>query len=368
MARTLFKLTVALSLCVLGVISTAYAQEERDLNAEQVRAYHAGQARPGSLSIVTLLDRADATYGVGETLRMAVKTNEDAYITVFNVGASGKVTQLFPNSFQSDNHTRAGETLEVPSAASDSRIKITGPVGIELIKVIATSKPVTIIPDAHFQSGGGLFRSLAEGSDGFDRDLAIVSANQPPEVKVAIVHQLIKTVPARTGAAASSQGLVVPTVGTLALAAPAATGGSQRFPLLLAVDKQSYRSGESVTMAVTPLKSCYLTVIGIDNAGHARRIFPSTALPSQQLTGMQTVMLSGGSAPQTIVAGKPGKEMIKAVCTAEPREALASLPVRAATEELPSDEQVAVERDLTVVPSRPAGSVGYAEVDFGITR
>lgn len=368
MVRNLFKLATLLSITAFCMASPGHAQEERNLSLDQDRGYHAGLARPGSLVINALLDHGDATYGVGETLRMAVKSNEDAYITVFNIGASGKVVQLFPNSFQPDNRIRAGQVIEVPSAASESRIKVTGPVGFELIKIIATSKPVAVVPDGHFQTSGGLFRTLNDGTDGLDRDLQVVSANQPDDFKVAMIHQVIKTVPARPGVTVTSTGLVIPTLGVLVAAAPPASpDSSQRFPLLLAVDKPSYRAGETITMAVTPLKSCYLTVIGTDNAGRTRRIYPSTALPAQQIAGMQTLLLSGGNAPQTIVAGKPGKETIRAVCTTEPRGG--TLPVRAATDDLPDDEKQAVERDLTVVSSRPAaGPAGYTELNFGITR
>jgi hypothetical protein len=366
MAQNFLKLISVLSIQILCGVSAVHAQEERNLSTEQVRAYHSGQARPGSLSVAMLLDHANATYGLGETLRMAVKSNEDAYVTVFNVGASGKITQLFPNSYQADNHVSAGQVIEIPSTASESRIKVTGPAGFELIKVVATSKPVAVIPDAHFQSSGGLFRSLSDGPEGLDRDLQVISANPADDLKVSIVHQVIKTVQARPQGAADDGVLVVPTVGVLTVAATPASASGQRFPLLLAVDKPSYRTGEPVVMAITPLKSCYLTVIGTDNAGRTRRIYPSNALPAQQLAGLQTVMLSGGPAPQTIVAGKPGKEVIRAVCTTEPRAG--TLPVRAAMDEIPAEEKDAFERDLAVVPNRPASSVGYAELDFGVIK
>ena len=367
MVRSLLKFVAVLSLCTVCAAPLARAQEERDLSAEQARAYQAGKPKPGSLSIMTLLDRADATYALGETLRMAVKSNEDAYVTVFNIGASGKVTQLFPNGYQTNNRIKAGETLEVPSKSSESRIKVTGPVGIELIKVVATSKPVTVIPDGHFQSGGGLFKTLTDGSD-LDRDLQVVSADQPGDFKVATAHQVIKTIQSRPGGATAPAGgaLVIPTVGVLVPAQPAASEAPQRFPLLLAVDKPSYRSGETITMAVTAMKPCYLTVVGTDAAGRSRRLYPTAALPSKQIAGMQTLMLSGGNAPQTLVAGKPGKETVRAVCTTEARQG--ALPVRSDSDELSAEEKQAFERDLTVVPNRPAGSIGYTEVSFGIVK
>jgi hypothetical protein len=368
MVPNYLKLAAALSLCICSIpLAQAQEQDERYLSTDQRRAYHAGRPQPGTLTITTLLDRSDATYAVGETLRLAVKTNEDAYITVFNVGASGKVTQLFPNGYQTNNRVRAGDTVEVPSASSESRIKVTGPAGAELIKVVATSKAVTVIPDAHYQSGGGLFRTLTDGSEGLDRDLQVVSANQPADFKVATAHQMIKTVQTRPGGTVSAAGtLVVPTVGVLVAAQPTASASDQRFPLLLAVDKPSYRTGEVVTMVVTALKPCYLTVVGTDAAGRTRRIFPSVALPAQQISGMQTLMLSGGTAPQTLIAGKPGKETVRAVCTTEQREG--ALPVRAATDELSSEEKQIFDRDLTVVSNRPAGNVGFTELNFGVIK
>lgn len=367
MVRSLLKFVAVLSLCTVCAVPLARAQEERDLSEEQARAFLAGKPKPGSLSIMTLLDRADATYALGETLRLAVKSNEDAYVTVFNIGASGKVTQLFPNGYQSNNRIKAGETLEVPSKSSESRIKVTGPVGIELIKVVATSKPVTVIPDGHFQTGGGLFRTLTDSSD-LDRDLQVVSANQPNDFKVATAHQVIKTIQSRPGGVAASAGgaLIIPTVGVLLPAKPVAPDSAQRFPLLLAADKLSYRSGETITMAVMALKPCYLTVISTDVAGRTRRIYPTAALPTKQISGMETLMLSGGNAPQTLVAGKPGKETVRAVCTTEAREG--GLPVRSDSDEVSAEEKQAFERDLTVVPNKPAGSLGYTEISFGVVN
>jgi len=338
----------------LSLANPATQADETDLNAEQIRVFRAGKPRPGSLQILTLLDRADATYGIGETLRLAVKSNEAAYITVFSVGASGRTTQLFPNGYESNNHIRAGQTLEIPSAASETRIKVTGPVGRELIKVIATSKPVKVVPEAHYDSSTGLFRTLAAGAEELDRDLEVVSANPPGDLKLAIINQVIRTVPARLTAASSEPGVASDTMS-------GDTAG--RFPLLLAVDKQSYHVGEPITMTVTPMQSCYLTVIATDNSGRSRRIFPSTAMPSRQVTGRETLVLSGSGAPQTFTALRPGHGTVRAVCTTEARTA--NFRVRAVTEDLSEEEKEQALRDLAVVPAQPA-RLGIAEVSFGI--
>ena len=54
----------------------------RDLSVEQATAFHAGTPAPGSLRISTWVDRHDLTYARGDAVRIFVKTNEDAYVTL----------------------------------------------------------------------------------------------------------------------------------------------------------------------------------------------------------------------------------------------------------------------------------------------
>lgn len=339
---------------VIGCAVPAQAQTVRDLSPEQTQVFNASQVNPNSLSILALLDRANATYGVGDIVRLAVKSNEDAYVTVFNIGASGKVTQLFPNAFQTENRIKAGETLEIPSQASGTQIKVSGPVGAELIKVIATSKPVTIIPDKHFQAGTGLFRSLEGGANALNRDLAVITEKPPADTRVAVVNQVIKTVPTQAGG-------TVP-VGTLVVPSPAQ---AQPLPLLLATDKRSYKVGEPLTIGVTALRPCHLAVYGSDQGGRTRLLYPTSLLPVSAVAAMQTVMVSGGPSPQNVIATAPGTDTITAICTAEQRPT--SLVIRTAADVLGDDEKTAFERELAAVPARPADTTGFAQAVVTIT-
>ncbi|MFL9827703.1 DUF4384 domain-containing protein [Rhodoplanes sp. SY1] len=358
----------ALSLMAAGGAGEVRAQTVRDLSVEQNQAYQIGQVTPGSLSVITLLDRPDATYALGESVRLAVKTSDDAYLTVFSIGASGKVTQLFPNATQPSNRVKAGETVEIPPGGSGTRIKVTGPVGAELIKVIATSKPVTLIPDGRFVANNGFFRSLEGGVADFKRDLEVVTRNPRPDTKIAIVNQVIKTVPART--AAAGQGVViVPAPAAVPASAPVfpVLGASaQTFPLLLATDKTTYRTGERVTIAVTSLQACHLRVLQVDGSGQARQLFPTSALPSAQVGALQTTMISGGPAPQTVLANAAGPGTLMALCTTEP-PATPIVVVKSIADVLGTDERSSFDRDLAVVSSRPAGTVGFAQVSFTVT-
>ena len=83
----LFHLTATLGLALVTT-SAVHAQDSmlRELSVEQASALQAGTATPGSLRVSAWVDRHDLTYAIGDTVRIFVKSNEDAYVTVVNVG------------------------------------------------------------------------------------------------------------------------------------------------------------------------------------------------------------------------------------------------------------------------------------------
>lgn len=351
--------TIALAaLAFAAVVAPAGAQTARDLTPQQNQVFESAQPKPSSLAILTLLDRANATYGLGEVVRLAVKSNEDAFVTVLNIGPTGRVTRLFPNAFQTDNRIKAGETLEIPSSASGTQIKVSGPVGAELIKVIATSRPMTVIAESHFAGGAGVFRSLEGGVEALNRDLAVAVANPPPETRIAVANQIIKTVASAPPQVFGGGVFVVPTP-TSGAVLPVVGAPGATFPLLLATDKRSYKVGERLTIAVTPLRPCHLSVYSADQAGKVRLLFPSAAMPTAAVNGLQTVMISGGPAPQNVVATGPGAETLTAICTSEPRPV--ALIAKSASDYLSAEDKAGFDRDLAVVPTRPADTTGFAQ-------
>ena len=88
----------------------AFAQEPalRDLSVEQTTAAQIVAPHPGALSTTVFADRADATYAVGETVKLTLNAAQDSYVTVLDIGPTGRVTQLFPNAYQADNKAPRG--------------------------------------------------------------------------------------------------------------------------------------------------------------------------------------------------------------------------------------------------------------------
>lgn len=159
----------------------------RSLTVEQTAIYDVG---PGSvadtptqgddaLRVVAWVDRADYTYATGEPVRIYVETNKDAYVTVLNVDPAGRTTQLFPNPYQPNNFVRANQAMEVPDPASRSRIVVTGNVGDELLKVVASTNAVSLF-EARQLNDAGPFRVVRTQARQTARSLSVVMDGQPP--------------------------------------------------------------------------------------------------------------------------------------------------------------------------------------------
>jgi hypothetical protein len=378
--------TLFAALAMAGTLASAAAAEDaalRDLNVEQNTVAQAGASRPGSLRMTTWFDRADMTYAQGEAVRIFVQTNEDAYVTVFNVGPSGQAIQLFPNAFQASNFVRANVPVEIP--AGNARITVNGPFGAELVKIIASDRPLTIVADKELDGKGGAFRTLTGGAGALTRNLEVTSAAAQAN-RIVIANRGIRTVPVRT-AALGEAATMLPVVssggshGGVALMAGAPGGSAATvgagvaplpkqnpFPLLVATDKPVYRVGERVTLAVTTMQPCYLTVFDVNAAGQARVIFPNQQTRNNAIAAAQTVLVSGGASPTAIEARAPvGAGAVVAVCSSESAP-VSSVKVADNSAMVFADAGSLdiLNRDLAVVANRPSGSTAMAVVALTI--
>jgi hypothetical protein len=374
--------TLFTALAMVGALASSAAAQDaalRDLNVEQSNVAQAGTSRPGSLRMSTWFDRSDLTYAQGESVRIFVQTSEDAYVTVFNVGPSGQAIQLFPNAFQTSNFVRANVPMEIPS--NNARIAVNGPFGAELVKVVASDKPLTIVAENQLDHRGGVFRTLSGGAGALQRNLEVTSA-APQDHRIVVVNRGIRTVATRTAAMGQAAPTapaapVVPVVPVAAPPAGPAAGGSvaglaslsakNPFPLLIATDKPAYRVGERVTLAVTTLQPCFLTVLDVNAAGQARVIFPNQHNRNHQLTAAQTVLVSGGAAAASLEARAPaGAGAVVAVCSTDASPVLSAKTVDGGMVLADAGTIDVVNRDLAVVASRPAGTTSIAAVPLTI--
>ena len=167
------KLLALATVPLLATPAVAQDVQLKDLTVEQASVAQVGTPRPGSLRVSLAADRADLTYVVGETVRLLLTTNEDAYVTVLDVGPTGRVTQLFPNPYQPDNHVLANSPVEI-GGASGAKVTVTGPVGAELIEVIASKRPLAMISQSRLRRHGAFF-TVDGGVPTVLRDLRVVA-------------------------------------------------------------------------------------------------------------------------------------------------------------------------------------------------
>ena len=293
-------LLAALQVSLAGV-AAAQAPEERQLTIQQtgilgVQAQPTTQVNP--LRVTAWVDHQDNTYAFGEQVQLFVQTNKNAYVTVLNVDPTGTTTVLFPNRFQSDNRVSANTVVRVPDPVSGTAITVSGPVGVELIKVIASTNPRPPFEAAQLAQAGP-FRRLASGPDETARRLEVVLQDQAGG-EWDDYNKTIVTVPQRETAAQVS---------------PAATWPSTAFGLRLAATKPQYRLTEPVTLMVESERTCHLTLINTGPSGVSRQVFPNRYQQNTLIQAAQTVVVPGMSTGVTLrPMGPAGIENVTAIC------------------------------------------------------
>ena len=118
-------------------------------------------------------------YRIGDRIVVYFRSDEDCYLTLFNIGTSGKLTILFPNYLFQNNFTRADRIYAIPGDEYPFEYELSGPPGVEKIKAIATTSKLNLM-DFEF-SREEFFHSVE--SSVAARDISIV-AKRMEEVSV----------------------------------------------------------------------------------------------------------------------------------------------------------------------------------------
>lgn len=147
----------------------------RDLTVEQAPIADVGTGPEFSASKIQVeatLDHPDGVYAVGDNVRLQVRASEDAYITVLEVGTSGKVHIIFPNQFVNVNRIQANTVVSIPMDDSNFRIRVSGPAGRDVIKVFATREPLDTLAQQKLISEGPFF-TAKDNARSIARDLTV---------------------------------------------------------------------------------------------------------------------------------------------------------------------------------------------------
>src|SRR5271163_822964 len=183
-----FILTTALGL-VLASPAGADTSAPPDPSVEAT-APQGSPHQTGALTAEAWFDHTNATYALGEAVKLFVRANEDAYVTALSIGPTGNVTQIFPNPFHPNNLVQAHHPIAIPGHGAHA--VVTGALGAEVIKIITTSRPIQVIPEEQFGATAP-FRSVLGGVDAVARALKTVAAQ--PEQDMVVLDKTFLSVP-----------------------------------------------------------------------------------------------------------------------------------------------------------------------------
>ncbi|MBI5884171.1 MAG: DUF4384 domain-containing protein [Elusimicrobia bacterium] len=164
-----------------GVVLAAAESTVRfseDLRRLALRSAAPKEAAPksGDLSVEIWSDKLE--YKPGEKMSVSVRASQDCYLTLIDVGTSGKATVLFPNFWHSSNDVKAGVTYTIPDPEKAGfQFEVDGPSGREFVRAIVSKEPVVELADAMSQpSADAPFSPVKKDLGVLTRDIKVTAA------------------------------------------------------------------------------------------------------------------------------------------------------------------------------------------------
>lgn len=112
---------------------------------------------------------------IGEMLGLQYRAGANAYVSLYEIGSSGSVGQLFEN-----RPITQGQTLAFPALGSDYAYKLAPPPGAEHFILVATTQPLHwIAPADRGQQNGPLTKLHFTPSELIDRLGSVLKRHHP---------------------------------------------------------------------------------------------------------------------------------------------------------------------------------------------
>ncbi|GAA5511901.1 hypothetical protein Dcar01_00615 [Deinococcus carri] len=128
--------------------------------------------------------RGNPVYRKGENISIGLKTNQDAYVYLFNVNANGVIDLFFPNNYEESNFVQAGVTRVFPADGAKYTLTVGGPNGQDKLLALASTKPLNIDDIARFAGDQGFAEVKVKGQENLARALSIVVNPLPADAWV----------------------------------------------------------------------------------------------------------------------------------------------------------------------------------------
>jgi len=84
------------------------------------------------------------TFHVGQPLAFRFQAARDGYLTIVDMDPAGKVTVVYPNTYQRDGRVTAGQKVELPSPEMGFSFTAEEPVGRGVVRAFVTDRPLAL--------------------------------------------------------------------------------------------------------------------------------------------------------------------------------------------------------------------------------
>jgi hypothetical protein len=168
------KLLSTLALGLVGLLGAAQAAPQLSPQGIIVNPI------PTDLEVRTWVNKdpnktGNPVYQIGERIQIGVSVNQDAYVYLFSVRATGEISPILPNNLEQNNFLRAGETRLFPGQGARYQFTVDGPEGQDRVLAVATRTALNVNQIIDIQTG----RSRVQGADNLARALSIVVTPLP---------------------------------------------------------------------------------------------------------------------------------------------------------------------------------------------
>lgn len=296
----------AILLCVfcallwLGATGAVSAKDPKDVAVE-----HISKIRHDNPDFKIKIKPVSKTgkFQIGDEVNFEFTSSRDAYLTIVDIGTSGKVHVIFPNRFHKSNKVKAGEVYRIPAAEWDYVFRVKGPKGVNYVKAIGTLKPFDCFrKEALVESDSPFFE--VKDVDKALKDLAVEMTKQDTkgwteaETKFTIVAGR---------AEAEEEG------------EPEKTRHRKppKFAVKLWTEKKVYNIGDPITFYFYAEKDCYLNLVDFGTSGKVQVVFPNRFQRDNLIKGGEVVAIPTVKEDdfRFRIKGPEGTEVVKAVVT-----------------------------------------------------
>lgn len=126
-----------------------------------------------------------ATYTVGETIDVKVRSELEGYLTLFDFTTDGQVHRIFPNQHYQDNWIDRDVEYTIPGNLLPFLFRVAAPEGEELLLAIVTSCPFEVLADEYYDDTA-VFPLLLLGELAAAKTIAGTLGSASSEIQTAL--------------------------------------------------------------------------------------------------------------------------------------------------------------------------------------